>query len=73
MCTWVLRHRPHKALEVGKVIDERPSRSPRTFHLPPFCASFQDELVEKLIEARSLGRADPSLIDDFNKENLERK
>ncbi|CAN0271834.1 unnamed protein product [Pylaiella littoralis] len=31
------------------------------------------ELVEKLIEARSLGRADPSLIDDFNKENLERK
>eukprot|EP00904_Undaria_pinnatifida_P012783 jgi/Undpi1/8635/HiC_scaffold_25.g11100.m1 len=31
------------------------------------------ELVEKLIEARSLGRANPSLIDDFNKENLERK
>lgn len=34
---------------------------------------FQSELVEKLIEARSLGKADPSLIDDFNKENLERK
>ncbi|CAN0237055.1 unnamed protein product [Scytosiphon promiscuus] len=31
------------------------------------------ELVEKLIEARSLGRADPSIIDDFNKENLENK
>ncbi|CAN0283466.1 unnamed protein product, partial [Ectocarpus sp. 4 AP-2014] len=33
----------------------------------------QDELVEKLIEARSLGRADPSIIDDFNKENLENR
>ncbi|CAM9442251.1 unnamed protein product, partial [Hapterophycus canaliculatus] len=31
------------------------------------------ELVQKLIEARSLGRADPSIIDDFNKENLENK
>ncbi|CAN0430835.1 unnamed protein product [Ectocarpus sp. 12 AP-2014] len=33
----------------------------------------KDELVEKLIEARSLGRADPSIIDDFNKENLENR
>eukprot|EP00903_Cladosiphon_okamuranus_P016355 g15083.t1 len=33
----------------------------------------KNELVQKLIEARSLGRADPSLIDEFNKENLERK
>ncbi|CAN0237989.1 unnamed protein product [Ectocarpus sp. 8 AP-2014] len=33
----------------------------------------KDELVERLIEARSLGRADPSIIDDFNKENLENR
>lgn len=33
----------------------------------------KDELVSKLIEARSLGKADPSLIDDFIKDNLERK
>lgn len=29
--------------------------------------------MSKLIEARSLGKADPSLIDDFIKDNLERK
>lgn len=33
----------------------------------------QYELVNKLTEARSLGKADPSLIDDFIKDNLERK
>ncbi|CAM9693221.1 unnamed protein product [Ascophyllum nodosum] len=31
------------------------------------------DLVDKLIEARSLGKANPSIVDEFNKENLEQK
>lgn len=39
----------------------------------PVVPMVQADLVDKLVEARSMGKADPSLIDDFNKEILERK